>query len=88
MRVEEVSLESIAIEPEGGHKGTAVYDTVLFRVFDRGHPNSFVVPVSVNTDQYPAEEIEGHARFVFHRLMKAVAEATKDWDRLDPRPLA
>jgi hypothetical protein len=87
MRIEEVTLEEVTVEPEGGHRDRAVYDTVTFRVFPAGHPNSFRVPVPVNTDQYPPEAIEDHARFMFHRLIRAVAEATRDWDALDPRPL-
>lgn len=87
MRVEEITLESVTIEPEDGHADASVYDTVTFRIFPDGHPNSFRVPVSVNADQYPAEAIEDHARFVFHRLMRALAAATKDWDKLDPRPM-
>lgn len=87
MRREEITLESISIEPEGLHGDGSVYDTIVFRVFDKDHPNSFTVPISVNTDQYAAREIEGHARFVFHRIMRAVTEATRAWDDLDPRPL-
>jgi hypothetical protein len=87
MRIEEVTLETITVEPEDGHADNAVYDTVVFRVFPADHPNSFRVPVSVNTEQYPAEAVEDHARFMFHRIIRAVAEATRDWDALDPRPL-
>ena len=87
MRKEEVTLEKVTVEPEDRHHDRSLYDTVSFRVFPADHPNSFIVPVPVNTDQYPAEQIEDHARFTFHRLIRAVAEATKDWDALDPRPL-
>lgn len=86
MRIEEITLESVTIEPEGGHPDASVYDTVTFRVFDPQHPNSFRIPVSVNADQYPSEAIEDHARFVFHRLVRALADATRDWDSYDPRP--
>ncbi len=87
MRIEEINLEAVSVEAEGGHTDRSVYDTVTFRVFPRGHPNSFCVPVPVNTDQYPAEAVEDHARFMFHRLIRAVAEATRPWDAFDPRPL-
>jgi hypothetical protein len=86
MRIEEVTLETVTIEPEGGHRDRSVYDTVTFRVFPPDHPNSFRVPVSVNTEQCPSEAVEDQARFVFHRLIRAVAEATREWDALDPRP--
>jgi len=87
MRSEEINLESVAVERPDGHADLATYDTVTFRVFPAGHPNCFRVPISVNADQYPPDEVEAHARFVFHRIMKALAKATADWDRLDPRPL-
>jgi hypothetical protein len=88
MRIEEITLETVTVEPENGHRDRSLYDTVTFRVFPEGHPNSFRVPVSVNTDQYPSEVVEDHARFMFHRLIRALAEATKEWDAFDPRPMA
>ena len=87
MRPEEVTLESISIEHPDGHRDQAVYDTVRFRVFPPDHPNSFVVPISVNTDQYGQGEVERHARFGFHRILRSLAEATREWDRLDQRPM-
>lgn len=86
MRIEEVTLESVTVEDEDGHADRSIYDTVTFRIFPPDHPNSFRIPVSVNADQYPPEAIEDHARFVFHRLVRALAEATREWDELDPRP--
>jgi hypothetical protein len=86
MRPEEVTLESISIEGRRGHRDQAVYDTVCFRIFPPDHPNSFVVPISVNTGQYGKDEVERQARFVFHRILRSLAEATQEWDRLDQRP--
>jgi hypothetical protein len=46
------------------------------------HPNSFVVPISVNLDRYEPDGVKEQARFVFHRLMRALAHATQGWDRV------
>jgi hypothetical protein len=85
MRVEEISLESIALERPDARTDSGAYNTVTFRVLPPDHPSSFVVPIAVNLAQYPPGEIETHARFVFHRMMKAFADATSAWDRPDPR---
>ncbi|MDB5460637.1 MAG: hypothetical protein JWO72_2378 [Caulobacteraceae bacterium] len=87
MRCEEITLVSLEVEAPDVHGDLGTYETVTFRVLPADHPNSFVVPISVNIDQYPTEQIESQARFVFHRMMRALAGATSDWDRLDPRPL-
>lgn len=83
MRPEEITLQSIRIERPDRHPDLATYQTATFRVLPPDHPNSFVVPVSVNLDQYGPDEVEEQARFVFHRLMRALAETTQAWDRRD-----
>ena len=81
MRPEEITVETIDIEPPGLHPDLSSYETVVFRVLPAGHPNSFTVPISVNLSQFPAQEAQAHARFVFHRLMRSLSQVTQDWDR-------
>ncbi|PVM93652.1 hypothetical protein [Caulobacter endophyticus] len=81
MRPEEISLQSIQVEHPDQHPDLATYRTAVFRVLPADHPNSFLVPISVNLDQYPPEEVEEQARFVFHRMMRALGDATRTWDR-------
>lgn len=83
MRIEEITVEAIAVEPPNAHHDLSPYETVVFRVLPADHPNSFTVPVSVNLSQYGAHDAQGQARFVFHRLMRALAETTAAWDRHD-----
>lgn len=84
MRTEEIRLESVQLEWPDQHPDLATYRTVTFRVLPAGHPNSFLVPISVNLDQYGPDEVEDQARFVFHRLAQALAEATQGWNRALP----
>ena len=81
MRIEEISLESTGIERPDRHPDLATYETVTFRILPQAHPNSFVVPISVNLDQFTPEEISTQVRLIFHQLIKSVAAATADWDR-------
>jgi hypothetical protein len=81
MRPEEITLESIRVERPDRNPDLATYQTVAFRVLPPDHPNSFVVPISVNLDQYGPGEVEEQARSVFHHLASARAHATLDWDR-------
>jgi hypothetical protein len=81
MRPEEITLESIEVERPDQHPDLATYRTAAFRILPADHPNSFVVPISVNLDQYTPEEVETQARFIFHRLMHALAQATQGWNR-------
>ena len=83
MRPEEITVETVDIERPGVHPDLSTYETVVFRVLPADHPNSFLVPVSVNLSQFPPQEAQGQARFVFHRLMRSLAEATREWDRAD-----
>ncbi len=83
MRQEEITVETIDVEPGHLHPDHSAYETVVFRVLPADHPNSFTVPVSVNLSQYPATQAQGQARLVFHRLMRALAEATASWDTAD-----
>lgn len=84
MRPEEITLESVQPERPDQHPDLATYRTATFRVLPADHPNSFVVPISVNLDQYGPSEIEEQARRVFHRLMRALAQATQGWDQDAP----
>lgn len=83
MRIEEITVETIDVEPPNTHRDLSPYETVIFRVLPADHPNSFTVPVSVNLSQFGAHDAQVQARFVFHRLMRALAEATAPWDRSD-----
>jgi hypothetical protein len=83
MRVEEITVETIDIEPPGGHADLSTYETVVFRVLPAEHPNSFTVPISVNLSQVSAHEAQAHARMVFHHLMRSLGEATAVWDVSD-----
>ena len=84
MRPEEITVETIDIEPPGLHADLSSYETVIFRVLPGDHPNSFTVPISVNLSQFAPQDAQAQARFVFHRLMRSLASATQDWDRTDP----
>jgi hypothetical protein len=84
MRPEDITVETIDIEPPGLHADLSPYETVVFRVLPASHPNSFTAPISVNLSQFPAQEAQAHARFVFHRLMRSLSQATQDWDRAEP----
>jgi len=81
MRQEEITVETIDVEPAHLHHDQATYETVVFRVLPADHPNSFTVPISVNLSQFPATDAQAQARFVFHRLMQSLAEATASWDK-------
>jgi hypothetical protein len=83
MRQEEITVETIDIEPPNLHPDASPYETVVFRVLPADHPNSFTVPVSVNLSQFPAHEAQAHARFVFHQLMRSLAQATASWAKDD-----
>lgn len=80
MNVEEITVETIDIEPPGGRADLSTYETVVFRVLPADHPNSFIVPISVNLSQVSAHEAQAHARKVFHHLMRSLGEATASWD--------
>jgi hypothetical protein len=79
MLAEEITVQTIHIEPPGVHPDASTYETITFRVLPQEHPNSFTVPVSVNLDQFPASQAQAQARRVFHDLMTALANATRDW---------
>jgi hypothetical protein len=81
MRPEEITLESIRVERPDRHPDLATYQTVAFRVLPVDHPNSFVVPISVNLDQYGPGEVEEQARSIFHHLVHALVRTTRSWDR-------
>lgn len=87
IRQEHIHIDSISPETSPGHEDASRYVTVVFRVLDRDHPNSFQVPVSVNVDQFDDGDVEQHARYVFHHLMRTLAETTSAWRALD-RPQA
>jgi len=76
MRIEEITVETIDVEAPNTHHDLSPYETVVFRVLPPDHPNSFTVPVSVNLSQFGAHDAQVQARFIFHRLMKALADAT------------
>jgi hypothetical protein len=59
------------------------YATITFRVLEKDHPNSFVVPVLVNTSQIDSSALTNHARYVFHHLMRTLSETTRSWEALD-----
>lgn len=83
MRLEEITVETIDVEAPNIHHDASPYETILVRVLPADHPNSFTVPISVNLNQFGAHHAQAHARFVFHRLMGALAQATTPWDRAD-----
>jgi hypothetical protein len=83
MRPEEITVETIDVEPPGSRSDLSPYETVIFRVLPADHPNSFTVPISVNLSQFGVQEAQAQARFVFHRLMRSLAEATGAWDKAD-----
>ena len=74
IHVDEVQLQG------GGKDGHA---TVTFRVLEKDHPNSFLVPVLINTAQIDESALTNHARWVFHHLMRTLAETTRSWEGLD-----
>jgi hypothetical protein len=80
MRVEEITVERIDIEPPGAHADLSTYETVVFRVLPADHPNSFTVPISVNLSRVSAHEAQAHARKVFHHLMRSLGQATATWN--------
>ena len=77
-----IHIESIGPETGPGHEDSSCYATVVFRVLEAGHPNTFLVPVSVNTAQFGEDHIERQSRYVFHHLMRTLAESTRAWDGL------
>jgi hypothetical protein len=83
IRLEHIHIDSITPETAPGHEDGSRYVTVTFRVFEPHHPNTFLVPVSVNIDQFEDGEVEDHARYVFHHFMRTLSETTRAWDRLD-----
>lgn len=83
MRPEEITLESIRLERPDRHPDLATYQTVAFRILPADHPNSFIVPISVNLDQYGSDEVEAQARSVLHHLLQGLAHATRGWDRMN-----
>jgi len=74
IHIDDVQLEG---QPKAG------YATVTFRVLEKGHPNSFTVPVLVNVEQVDASALTNHARYVFHHLMRTLSESTLSWEGLD-----
>ena len=74
IHVDEVKLEGSAKDG---------YATVTFRVLEKDHPNSFVVPVPVNLSQVDPSALTNHARYVFHHLMRTLSETTRNWETLD-----
>jgi hypothetical protein len=83
IRQEHIHIETIHPETPPGHVDGSRYATVTFRIFESHHPNSFLVPVSVNLDQFQDGQVEDHARYVFHHFMRTLAEETRAWDALD-----
>lgn len=83
IRQEHIHIESVQPEVAPGHDDGSRYATVTFRIFDPHHPNSFLVPVSVNLDQFDDGKVEDHARYVFHHFMRTLAEETRSWDLRD-----
>ena len=75
-----IHLETIGPETSPGHDDPSRYVTVTFRILEKDHPNSFVVPVSVNIGQFDGQQIERHARYVLHHLFQTLAETTRAWD--------
>lgn len=80
IRQEHIHIDSILPEAAPGHDDASRYVTVVFRVLDPDHPNSFKVPVSVNIDQFDEGDVERHARHVFHHLMRTLSETTSAWE--------
>jgi hypothetical protein len=74
IHVEDVQLQGAAKDG---------YARVTFRVLDKDHPNTFVVPVLVNTSQIDPSALTNHARYVFHHLMRTLSETTRTWEALD-----
>jgi hypothetical protein len=77
-----IHIESVGPESVPGHDDSSRYTTVTFRVLEPSHPNSFLVPVSVNIGQFGVDDVEAQARYVFHHLMRTVAETTRAWEGL------
>ena len=74
IHVEDVQLQGVAKDG---------YAMVTFRVLEKDHPNSFLVPVPVNTTQIDESALTNHARYVFHHLMRTLSETTRNWETLD-----
>jgi hypothetical protein len=74
IHVEDVQLQGAAKEG---------YATVTFRVLEKDHPNTFLVPVLVNMTQIDSSALTNHARYVFHHLMRTLSETTRGWETLD-----
>lgn len=74
IHVEDVKLQGAA---KAGHA------MVTFRVLEKDHPNSFLVPVLVNLAQIDESALTNHARWVFHHLMRTLSETTRSWETLD-----
>lgn len=85
IRLDHIHIEAIEPESAPGHEDASRYMTVTFRVFDAHHPNTFLVPVSVNVDQFDPADVEAHARCVFHHFMKSLAETTRAWETAPAR---
>ena len=79
-----ISLDHIHIEDirRDGAVGRG-HAVVTFRVLDSDHPNCFTVPVQINEAQVDPSALTNHARFVFHHLMRSLAESTRSWEGLD-----
>lgn len=77
--LDHIHIEDIRRDDEAG-RGQAV---VTFRVLERGHPNSFTVPVPINEAQVDSSALTNHARWVFHHLMRSLSESTRSWENLD-----
>ena len=79
-----ITLDHIHIESIGpevvGHDDPSRYVTVTFRVLEKDHPNSFLIPVSVNIGQFDGKDVERHARYVLHHLLRTLAATTAAWD--------
>lgn len=80
--LDHIHLEGIAPETGPGHADPKDYVTVTFRVLERGHPNSFVIPVSVHRAQFDGSDIADQARYVFHHLVRTLARTTQEWEAL------
>ena len=79
-----ITLDHIHVEDVQLHgAGKDGYAVITFRVLEKGHPNTFLVPVLVNTTQIDASALTNHARYVFHHLMRTLSETTRSWEGLD-----
>ena len=79
-----ITLDHIHVEDVQLHGvGKDGYATVTFRILEKDHPSTFLVPVLVNTTQIDASALTNHARYVFHYLMRTLSETTRGWEALD-----